>query len=123
MNLTFNTEIATNVSVVLDALNFYQKRQFKEAIEPLMNVLDMEPRNWDARLMLAACYYKTEQYGAAERAFRMIYDNAADIEMRNKAGQGLRAVAHKFHRRTHDLPPEFGCNADRFTTVEVPWLA
>ncbi len=123
MNLTFNTEIAANITVVLEALNYYQNREFTQAIEPLLNVLDAEPKNWDARLMLAACYYKTNQNAAAERAFRLICENAEDSEMRTKAAEGLRAVAVRFSKRTVELPAEFGCSVDRITQPEVPWLA
>lgn len=121
MNLTFNTEIAANISVVLEALNYYQNRQFNQAIQPLLNVLDVEPRNWDARLMLAACYYKTNQYAAAERAFRMICENSGDADLKKKAAEGLRAASAKLSRRSMTLPAEFGCSVER-GAPEVSWL-
>jgi thioredoxin-like negative regulator of GroEL len=81
MDFTFNTQIV-DVSVALNALKFYKAGQYKEATSCLLDLLDVEPKNWDARLMLGACYFKTEQWGAAQRAFRFIFEQcpAADIK-------------------------------------------
>jgi thioredoxin-like negative regulator of GroEL len=122
MNLTFNTEIAANISVVLKALELYQNRQFQQAIEPLLDVLDTEPKNWDARLMLAACYYKTDQFAAAERAFRLITEQSRDLELRSKARHGLQVISAKRSKRGPELPPEWGCTADQFAMPEASWL-
>jgi thioredoxin-like negative regulator of GroEL len=94
MELTFNTSIV-DVSVALSALNYYRSGNFREAINALIQILDQEPRNWDARLMLAACYYKTGQYAAAGRGFRYLYEQAEMEDVRKRAHQGLLSTNSK----------------------------
>ncbi len=119
MNLTFNTK-NVNIAVALKALNLYRSGNFKEAVGALLEVLDAEPSNWDARLMLGACYYKLGQYFSAQNVFRMICDQAEDAVLRNRARQGLLATASKTGNRI-DMAPEFGSCAVRQEFV-VAWL-
>lgn len=115
MALTFNTLIA-DVSVALKAINLYQAGSYKEAISELQCILDYEPCNWDARLMLAACYYKTGQLPAAHRAFQFIKDRTDRDELRKKAEEGLEATNAKIEKRDSGasaLPAEYGLYVDR----------
>jgi thioredoxin-like negative regulator of GroEL len=121
MDITFNTQIV-DVSVALNALKHYRAGEYKEAITHLVDILDVEPRNWDARLMLAACYYKTGQYATAQRAFRFLHDNSADAETKKKALEGLHACTVKLKPQT-DLPPEFGGYVARNPMKQaISWL-
>lgn len=123
MNLTFTTQ-SVDISVALSALQHYRAGEFQQAITSLLIVLDSEPRNWQARLMLAACYYKTNQMFAAVRAFRFIYESAGDDELRKKALEGLQATNAKLERKTVECPAEFGAYVQR-NTSNVPvaaWL-
>lgn len=119
MKLTFNT-LVVDVSVALKAINRYQAGAYKEAISDLQCILDLEPRNWDARVMLAACFYKTGQYSSAQRAFQFIADKSESVEARAKAMEGLQATNAKLDPRGSGmsaLPPEFGCHIER---INVP---
>lgn len=121
MEFTFNTQIV-DISVALNALKLYKSGRHKEAINCLLDILDCEPKNWDARLMLGACYYKTEQYAAAQRAFRFLHDNCNDPETKRKAGDGLRAATAKL-QKVSALPAEFGSYEDRMPVDATPgWL-
>ncbi|MBX9725313.1 MAG: tetratricopeptide repeat protein [Candidatus Obscuribacterales bacterium] len=119
MNLTFNTK-NVNIAVALRALDLYRAGKFKEAVGALLEVLDAEPQNWDARLMLGACYYRTGQYFSAQNAFRMVADQAQDAQLRNRARQGLLATSSKTGGRV-ETAPEFGSCAVRQEFV-VAWL-
>jgi thioredoxin-like negative regulator of GroEL len=121
MDITFNTQIV-DVSVALNALKLYKDGNYKEAINHLLSILDVEPRNWDARLMLSACYYKTNQLGSAQRAFRFLYENCTDTDTKRKALEGLQATTAKLQKPV-DLPPEFGSYAARNPMKEaISWL-
>lgn len=115
MTLTFNTLIA-DVSVALRAINFYQSGSYKDAIGDLQSILDYEPCNWDARLMLAACFYKTGQLPAAHRAFSFIKDRCDKDDVRNRAMEGLEATNAKLEKRDTSmsaLPAEYGLYVER----------
>jgi thioredoxin-like negative regulator of GroEL len=107
MELTFNTQ-TVDVSVALKALKLYREGEFGEATTALLQVLDAEPKNWQARLMLAACYFKTGQLFAAQRAFRVIYDQCADEELRTKALDALQFTNARLAKKTTNTPLEFG---------------
>lgn len=125
MSLTFNT-IVLDVSVALNAINHYQAGKYKEAIEALQCVLDLEPHNWDARLMLAACYYKTAQYVSASRAFQYIVDCTDNADVRKKAQEGAQVSAAKMNKRDFtEIPPEFGCHVEMLQKTQpktMSWL-
>jgi hypothetical protein len=121
MDLSFNTT-SVDVSVALKALKHYRAREFNLAIEALLSVLDVEPRNWDARLMLGCCYYKTNQFGSAHRAFKMIYDRCLDADLKQKAADGMRASEAKLGK-TNDIPLEFGAVVERMVPQKIiSWL-
>jgi hypothetical protein len=119
MQLTFNTQ-NTSATVALKALKCYRDGDYKEASLALLEVLDAEPINWDARLMLGACYYKMEQYFSAQCAFRIVCDQANDPMTRIKGREGLLASGGKMGKRV-DMPPEFGSCSVRQEFV-VGWL-
>jgi hypothetical protein len=123
VNLTFNTQ-NVSASVALKALQHYRAHEFQQAINSLLDVLDSEPDNWQARLMLAVCYYKTTQLLAAERAFRAVYEKATTPEMREMGCEGLRATRAKLERKSIDCPPEFGEYSQRRLPPEplFAWL-
>jgi thioredoxin-like negative regulator of GroEL len=119
MNITFDTKIV-DVSVALKALALFRKREYREASRTLQDILDYEPKNWQARLMLGVCYFKTQQYAAASRVFRFIYENCPLLEEKQKAFEAFRACTAK--EQTHkDIPAEFGCYIDRKPQV-TSWL-
>lgn len=109
--LTFNTT-SLDVSVALDAIKHYQAGNFNLAINSLQMVLDCEPDNWDARLMLGACFYKSGQYMSAHRIFQFLCDKTTNLEIRLKATEGVQVCAAKMDKRLSmpgDIPAEFGC--------------
>ena len=111
MEFTFNTQIV-DVSVALNALRMYREGDYRRAITHLIDVLDTEPNNWQARLMLGASYYKTGEYAAAQRVFRFLYEKCPEEELKRKAFEGSQAAGIKM-TKPQDLPPEFGCYVDR----------
>jgi Flp pilus assembly protein TadD len=119
IQLTFNTQ-NVNIAVALRALDNYRSGNYTEAITALNEVLDVEPNNWDARLMLGACFYKLDQQFSAQSAFRLICENATDPAVRNKAREGLIASGGKTGRRI-EIPQEWGSCAVR-QQFEVAWL-
>ncbi len=127
VGLTFNTLIV-DISVALKAINFYQSGQFEEAISELQSVLDYEPKNWDARLMLAACYYKTKQWSAAHRVFQFIEAQSNNAGIKQKAAEGIRVCDGKmknWHGSASTVPAEFGCFVERWNIEpkqEMSWL-
>ncbi len=125
--LTFNTT-SLDVSVALDAIKHYQAGNFKQAMDSLQLVLDCEPENWDARLMLGACYFKSGQYVSAHRIFQFISDKTNKLEIRSKATEGATVCAAKLDNRLSMpgvIPAEFGCYVEysgvRETKV-MSWL-
>ncbi len=119
MDFTFNTQIV-DISVALQALNLYRDREYKAAIPTLVQILDSEPNNWQARMMLAACYYKTDQFATAHRTFRYIYEKCPQIDLKRKSFEAMQ-VSH-LKTQTHvEIPAEFGCYIDRKPKV-ASWL-
>ena len=107
MNKINITTTSIDISVGLNAFQCYQRGDYKQALVHLLEILDVEPQNWQARLYLAVCYTKTEQMHAAQRAFRFIYDNCKDGEFRSKALTALHAVNAQLAGE-QKLPEEFG---------------
>jgi tetratricopeptide (TPR) repeat protein len=91
MEFTVNTTFL-DANSALQAYRDYKLGNFDEAIAGLIPILDVEPRNWQARLFLGVCYYKTGQKFGALRAFRFVYDNCTDNELKQKACMALQSV-------------------------------
>lgn len=127
MKLTFNTMVA-DLSVALSAINHYQSGLFTEAINDLQSVLDFEPKNWDARLMLGACYYRTQQWSAAHRTFDFIASKCTDSDIRAKAQEAVQVTTAKLNKwNAVGLPREFGCDIDLLPSASanlepISWL-
>jgi thioredoxin-like negative regulator of GroEL len=128
MSNTFNTLIS-DLSVVVEAINFYQAGRFREAMSALLQLLDTEPENWDARLMLAVCYYKTGQIASAHRAFTLIVEKTNSLEIRHKALEGAELMSVKMqggNSFSAAMPAEFGCHVEqlgmRREPMQLSWL-
>ena len=122
MEITFNTKNA-EASVAVKAMQLYKNKQFKEAIPVLHDILDCEPNNWYGRLILGACYYKTQQYLAAQRLFRFLNETCPEREVRLKALEALRSTNTMLDGGTHDIPAEFGCYAGSDAKrINTTWL-
>jgi tetratricopeptide (TPR) repeat protein len=125
MKLTFNTLIGDG-SIALRAIRNYRAGAYKDAVVDLQSVLDLEPQNWNARLMLGACYFRMEQWFAAQSAFQFINDKSNEPDMRSRALEGLNAVSTKVNKRTvAQFPAEFGNFVDHYKThpPQLPvWL-
>ena|SRR5579883_3243248 len=122
MELSFNT-VNREGGVGLKAFQQYTSKQYNEAIASFNLILDFDPKNWDARLLLAACYYKTKQYVTAERIFSFIAETCDNVEIRSKARQALRSTRSQIEHGTTELPPEFGCyNNPGMKSLFTSWL-
>src|SRR3989338_3017168 len=104
MDITFDTQVV-DVSVALNALKHYRAGEYKLAIAALQEILDVEPKNWDARLMLGVSFYRTAQFITAQRAFRYIFDNCPVDAIKRKAMDGLQAANSKLQK--NETPAEF----------------
>lgn len=120
MEITFNTQNA-DASVALKALRLYKDKNYKEATAALTEILDYEPGNWDARLLLAACYYRTQQYMTAQRIFKFVADGSPDRATRLKALEAINVITGVLQNKSTDLPPEFGAYANRHCG-QISWL-
>lgn len=119
--------MVADLSVALNAIEHCQAGRFTQAINDLQSVLDFEPNNWDARLMLGACYYKTQQWSAAHRTFDFIASKCTDSEIRMKAQEAVQVTTAKLNKwNTVGLPLEFGCDVDlqpvQSTREPISWL-
>ncbi len=105
MKLTFNTMVL-DVSTVTapKTIKHYQAAEYYDAIADLQELLDIEPGNWEARLMIAACYYKTDQFLAAHRAFHYLSQRTTDEGIRARALEGLEQTNSKLDRIGQERP-------------------
>ncbi|MBX9567911.1 MAG: tetratricopeptide repeat protein [Candidatus Obscuribacterales bacterium] len=107
-------------------MNLYQAGEYRKAISHIQEILDLEPSNWDARLMLAVCFYKTGQHGAAIRAFQTITERTNCDEIRAKSEEGLAVCTAKLERRNERsaIPSEFSCYIEVFgkTEPQLSWV-
>lgn len=109
MKLTFNTQ-NVDIKITLKALGHYRAGEYQQAASALQEILDTEPQNWDARLMLGACYYKAGKFFMADNTFRLILDQCTDLEIKKKAREGVLTNSYKCTNKNtpHRTPPEFG---------------
>jgi thioredoxin-like negative regulator of GroEL len=117
MNEINITTTSIDISVGLNALQAYQKGDYKNALTHLLDILDIEPKNWQARLYLGVCYHKTNQLAAAQRAFRYMWDNCPEAELKQKACTALHAVNAQINGEQTKAPEEFG----RYTQQAGLW--
>lgn len=110
------------LSLALRALKLYDDGDFCQAVKPLIEVLDAEPNNWQARLMLGSCYYNTGSFAAAQRAFQFTYEKCADEKLKRQAFEGWQACKLKLDNPASPLP-DFGCDKnDKLASNGVAWM-
>jgi len=107
------TTTQLDATVAVKACGLYKEGRFRDAIPVLQDILDMEPRNWQAKLYLGACYYQTGQLAASQRAFRAVYTTCDDNELKQKACMALQAVTAEMEGRSCSTPAEFSGMAER----------
>lgn len=108
-----------DVSKLVSGLRLYVEKDYRHAISPLTDVLDAFPENWDARLMLSACYYKTGQIFAAQRGFRYLYQHCPIDHLKSKSLEALRASLIRVVKK---LPAEFGCEEWQPVQARISWI-
>ena len=116
MKLTVNTD-QVDATLALKAYNLYKGGLFGEATQALQEILDVEPRNWQARLFLAVCFSKTDQPGSAQRSLRFVYDNCTDANLRKKAFSALQLVNAALEVNSSSTPPEFESVMERMSKL------
>ncbi len=112
MDLSIRTS-EVDVAVALQAHGHYKAGHYKEAIPLLQNILDLEPNNWQARLFLAASFFKTGLPMASQRAFRYVFQSCPDEGLRQKACLGFQFVNASICSEQTPLPAEFGVWAEK----------
>jgi len=118
MDLNITTS-QLDASVAVKAHKLYKTGKYAEAIPVLLDILDIEPLNWHARLFLAVSYFKTGQVAAAQRAFRFVYEKCTDTELKQKACLALQSVNGQL-QSTKQIPAEFGSLAERMPYKDQP---
>lgn len=107
------TTTQLDVSVALNAYRLYKAGEHSQAIPVLQDILDAEPNNHQARLFLGSCFFKSGQNFASQGAFRYVFQNAADPDIRQKACLALQIVNSALQRKTSEIPLEFGALVSR----------
>lgn len=115
--LSLNTT-QIDTTVAMKAYNLYKSANYSEAMPALQEILDMEPTNWQARLFLGACFFKTGQPMAAERAFRFVYEKCSDEVLKQKACFAMQVVKNE----TGKQAAEFGSVVERETVKDRPTI-
>jgi tetratricopeptide (TPR) repeat protein len=104
------------------ALSLYLKGQYTQAIVELVELLDGDGKNWQARILLAACYYKTGQFDAAQRGFRFLCENCPELNLKQKAFEAMQA-SHVSMLLPVKVPAEFGLHVDhKLAMKQSSWL-
>jgi thioredoxin-like negative regulator of GroEL len=101
------TTVQIDTELALSGYALFKDGQYRAAIPLLLEILDLDTRNWQARLLLAACYHKTGQSAAALRALRFVYDNCVDAQLKQKSCLALQAVNASLQQAVC-TPAEFG---------------
>jgi hypothetical protein len=118
MDLFTTTQL--DASVALNAYKLYKAGNYQEAIPCLQNILDMEPANWQARLFLGASFHHLGQNWSAQSAFRYVWDNCTDADLRKKACLALQTIAATVAKKPEQTPLEFSSVQERINTAETP---
>lgn len=70
----------------------YKERRYKEAIEKLHTVLDVQPRHWRAKLYMAMSYYYIGEVFSASRHFTFLRDYCTERAIQARAESALAAL-------------------------------
>lgn len=106
MELGMNTAEFTSNAV--SAYREYKSGNYQKALPILQDVLDFEPDNWMARLLLGVCFYKCGQPMASVRAFRLVYERCQESPIKQKACLALQAVTATLQKHNIEMPLEWG---------------
>src|SRR5258708_38394283 len=86
------TTSQVDASLGINACKAFETGDYPQALNYLLEILDVEPKNWLARFYLAVCYLKTNQLFAAQRAFRFLFDNCSDEDLKKQAMRAMHKV-------------------------------
>lgn len=95
--ITFNT-VQMELASILTGYKLFKAGKYSEATPYLTSVLEIDPENWQARLLLGACYMKTGQAVTALRAFRWVSENCFNEVLKGKADKALQACKAAIER-------------------------
>ncbi len=84
MNISIAT-IQSEATLVVNAYRFYKSQRYNDAIPVLQNMLDLDSRNWQARLFIAVCLLRTGQVQWAEQTLLDMLDQCQEPHLRNQA--------------------------------------
>jgi tetratricopeptide (TPR) repeat protein len=106
MDFAFKTT-EINIGAAMSAYTLYKQSRYQEALPFLIEILNIEPKNWQARLFAGACYFKIGQPLAAERAIQFVYENTSDDVLKQKACFALQTI-RSARQASRMSTPEFG---------------
>ena len=86
---------------VTDAIRYYREKQYHRAAAVLHELLDEEPRNIEARLLLASCFLFSARYYLAGQAFLHVVENAQDPDLRLQGLRGIESVRKYLQNISH----------------------
>lgn len=100
------------------AISAFRAGDYIKSTKWMLAVLDDEPGNWTARICLGIGYFKLKQYSSAQRAFRYVWDNCPDKQLKGQSCLAMQAAAARiekacspwqtsppFKGSVHQLPP------------------
>ena len=103
MQTTSTTEMC-GVSIFRNAVKLFGEEEYEKAMSQFLEVLDADPLDWYARLLLGACYYKSEEFAAAERIYQYIYQKCSDEKLVRVAVDGFRASRARASKSVRAMP-------------------
>jgi thioredoxin-like negative regulator of GroEL len=78
------------------AYDYYREGQYKHALPLFQAIVEAEPSNYHAHLVLGVCYFYTKHANGAKDIFRFVADNCGDKEYKSKALLALSYVFSSF---------------------------
>lgn len=85
----------------------YRNRDFKEAIDCLQQVLDVEPKHWRAKIYLAMSYYHSGEVFTAFRHFTFLKDECTDAHIRAQAESAIQAMNQQVNSKMPEMTSTF----------------
>lgn len=86
---------------VIDAIRHYREKDFERATAVLYELLDKDPNNIEARLLLASCLLFAAHYFLAGQAFLHVVQHAKDPDLRLQGRRGVESVKRHVQNISH----------------------
>lgn len=85
-----------DITLLMSAIRHYNQSEFHLAIPELLELLDVDPRCWEVRAMVAECYLKTGQSFQARGHYQRICAECPNQEIQTTATLSLKSIDQSF---------------------------